>query len=162
PSQGLGHMATLAVTFGSLLLVWAWEFLAPRWRRLEFPALHRRLGNLGIWLFNIIAAALIFPSPEAYQLQLWPRGLFGAVTAFLLLDLTSWCVHRLQHAIPLAWRFHAVHHSEIDLDWTTSVRHHPIEFLISSGVFWLAVVAGIPIEVAALHGTATHCLVVRI
>jgi len=85
--------------------------------------------------------------------------------AFLFLDLLSYVVHRAQHATPLLWRLHALHHSDPDVDVTTAVRHHPFEFILASGVFWLAVlVLGVPISAAAVHGTTvfvlaalTHC-----
>ena len=50
---------TAAVIFGSLLAVALWEFYRPR-RRREFPALRRRLGNLGIWVLNIVLVAFVF------------------------------------------------------------------------------------------------------
>jgi hypothetical protein len=39
------------VLLGSLLTVALWEFCRPR--RREFPALRRRLGNIGFWVFNL-------------------------------------------------------------------------------------------------------------
>jgi hypothetical protein len=64
-------------------------------------------------------------------------------------------MHRCQHAVPFLWRFHALHHSDLDVDVATSVRHHPIEYLIAAGVYWLAVVAlGIPATVVFGHALA--------
>src|SRR5262249_3230063 len=87
------------------------------------------------------------------------------VAAFLFFDLLSYGIHRAQHAVPLLWRLHALHHSDPDVDVTTAVRHHPLEYLTPSGAFLLAIlVLGIPVEVAAIHGTTvfvlealTHC-----
>jgi len=51
------------------------------------------------------------------------------------------------------WRLHALHHSDPDVDVTTSVRLHPIEHLLGSGVFWLAVILlDIPAIVALTYG----------
>jgi sterol desaturase/sphingolipid hydroxylase (fatty acid hydroxylase superfamily) len=50
-------------------------------------------------------------------------------------------VHRSEDAVPLFWRFHALHHSDPDVDVTTSVRYHSIEYLIAAGIYWLAVLA---------------------
>jgi sterol desaturase/sphingolipid hydroxylase (fatty acid hydroxylase superfamily) len=59
---------------------------------------------------------------------------------------------RCQHAIPFLWRLHALHHSDPDVDVTTSVRDHPIAFLIASAIYWLVVLAlGIRAVVAASH-----------
>jgi len=77
------------------------------------------------------------------------------VLAFLLLDFLHYAVHRCQHAVPWLWRFHALHHSDPDVDVTTSVRHHPIEYLVAAGVYWLAVlVLGIPVIVVTMHAIA--------
>ena len=54
---------------------------------------------------------------------------------FLLLDLLRYAVHRCEHAVPLFWRFHALHHSDPDVDVTTAVRHHPIEYVPCSAVY---------------------------
>src|SRR5439155_1006722 len=40
----------------------------------------------------------------------------AAVLAFLLLDWTVYVWHRLNHRAPLLWRFHLVHHTDLDLD----------------------------------------------
>jgi sterol desaturase/sphingolipid hydroxylase (fatty acid hydroxylase superfamily) len=158
---------TLLVLIGSLLAVALCEFCRPR-RRREFPALRRRLGNLGIWVLNIALAAFIFAPPDTFRPQLeaalgmdlpsWPiadRWLSFAA-AFLLLDFLNYAVHRCQHAVPFLWRLHALHHSDPDVDVTTSVRHHPIEYVIASGFYWLAVLAlDIPVVVVLSHGLAT-------
>ena len=57
-----------------------------------------------------------------------------------MLDLLRYLVHRCEHAVPFLWRFHALHHSDPDVDVTTSVRHHPIEYVLASGVYWIAIV----------------------
>jgi sterol desaturase/sphingolipid hydroxylase (fatty acid hydroxylase superfamily) len=44
--------------------------------------------------------------------------------AFLLLDLSFYYWHRLNHTWPLLWRFHNVHHIDPDLDSTTAFRFH--------------------------------------
>jgi sterol desaturase/sphingolipid hydroxylase (fatty acid hydroxylase superfamily) len=87
----------------------------------------------------------------------WPITNAGLslVTGFLLLDFLRYTVHRCEHAVPLFWRFHALHHSDPDVDVTTSVRHHPVEYLMASAVYWSAVlVLDIPAIVAACHGLA--------
>jgi sterol desaturase/sphingolipid hydroxylase (fatty acid hydroxylase superfamily) len=74
---------------------------------------------------------------------------------FLLLDFLRYAVHRCEQAVPLFSRFHALHHSDPDVDVTTSVRHHPIEYILASAVYWLAVlVLDIPTTVVLSHGLA--------
>jgi len=45
----------------------------------------------------------------------------------LLMDLTFYWWHRLNHAWPLLWQFHKVHHIDPDLDCTTAFRFHAVE-----------------------------------
>jgi sterol desaturase/sphingolipid hydroxylase (fatty acid hydroxylase superfamily) len=159
-------LLSLVFILGSLFLVAAWEFWRPR-RRREFPAVRRRIGNIGIWLLNILLAAFTFSPPDTFRPQLeavlgvalpsWPIAnpwlSFGA--AFLLLDFLQYAMHRCQHAIPFLWRFHAMHHSDPDVDVTTSVRHHPIEYLLATGVYWLTVLAlDVPVVIVLSHGLA--------
>jgi sterol desaturase/sphingolipid hydroxylase (fatty acid hydroxylase superfamily) len=154
------------VIFGSLLIIAAWEFFGPR-RRREFPALRRRLGNIGVWILNLVLAALSFepaasvrPWLEAFLgvgFPSWPIADAGVswVAGFLLLDLMRYLVHRCEHAVPLFWRFHALHHSDPDVDVTTSVRHHPVEYVLGSAVYWLAVIViDVPAVVVLIHGLA--------
>jgi sterol desaturase/sphingolipid hydroxylase (fatty acid hydroxylase superfamily) len=52
-----------------------------------------------------------------------PRAI-RIVLGFLLLDYTLYLWHWLNHRSPWLWRFHAVHHIDLDLDSTTGVRFH--------------------------------------
>ena len=69
----------------------------------------------------------------AYKNERWQFGLnylyvasawLEAVIAFLLLDYTNYLWHIVLHKMPLMWRFHLVHHTDLDLDITTSFRFH--------------------------------------
>ncbi len=149
-----------------MLLVAGWEFGRPR-RRREFPALRRRIGNISFWILNLLLAAFFLGPPESARPQIetasgahfptWPIANAGLtfVAGFLLLDLLRYAIHRFEHAVPLFWRFHALHHSDPDVDVTTSVRHHPIEYLFSSAVYWFAVIfLDIPAVAVLSHGLA--------
>jgi sterol desaturase/sphingolipid hydroxylase (fatty acid hydroxylase superfamily) len=154
------------VIFGSLLIVALCEFCRPR-RRREFPALRRRLGNIAFWVVSLILVAFLLP-PAAFvrpriealsglALPSWPITDAGLsfVAGFLTLDLLYYLVHRCEHAVPLFWRFHALHHSDPDVDVTTSVRHHPIEYVVCSAVYWLAVfLLDVPVFVLVSHALA--------
>ena len=47
------------------------------------------------------------------------------------LDFVQYWLHRLFHRATL-WPFHAIHHSAEDLDWTTTYRIHPLNFVVYS------------------------------
>jgi len=77
----------------------------------------------------------------------WPAGL-------LLLDYTMYVWHRLNHRVPLLWRFHLVHHTDLDLDVSTALRFHAGELLLSCG--WRAV------QVAAIGPSVALVLVFEV
>ncbi len=49
----------------------------------------------------------------------------------VLMDLSSYWVHRLFHSVPFLWRFHAIHHSATDIRWSTTGRVHPLNELVN-------------------------------
>jgi sterol desaturase/sphingolipid hydroxylase (fatty acid hydroxylase superfamily) len=51
--------------------------------------------------------------------------------ALLLLDYTLYIWHILTHRVPLLWRFHLVHHVDLDLDASTAMRFHFGEMILS-------------------------------
>ena len=83
---------------------------------------------------------------KAMRLPPWAE----AAAALLLLDYTLYVWHVLVHRVPALWRFHAVHHVDLDLDASTAVRFHFGELAIS--IPWRAAqVAAIGVSPATLH-----------
>ncbi len=72
------------------------------------------------------ALAPFFADAPVSAQPLWLQGIEVA----LLLDLSSYWIHRLFHRGRL-WPFHAVHHSSRRLTWLSSVRLHPINDLLT-------------------------------
>ncbi len=56
------------------------------------------------------------------------------VISFLLLDYSNYLWHVLLHKLPILWRFHLVHHTDLDLDISTAFRFHFGE-MIGSVIF---------------------------
>src|SRR5260370_33752178 len=118
---------------GSLLVVAGWEFCRPR-RPREFPALRRRLGNIGFWVLNLVLAGFTFEPAAQFRPRLeavlgigfpsWPIADAGLslVAGFLLVDLLRYFVERCKPAGPLFWRFLPVHHSDPHVHVTTPLR----------------------------------------
>jgi sterol desaturase/sphingolipid hydroxylase (fatty acid hydroxylase superfamily) len=48
----------------------------------------------------------------------------------LAIDLTDYLRHRLGHRLPWLWCLHRVHHTDAQMDVTTSLRAHPLEQLL--------------------------------
>jgi sterol desaturase/sphingolipid hydroxylase (fatty acid hydroxylase superfamily) len=55
-----------------------------------------------------------------YDLPVW----LEAIIAFLVIDFANYVWHILNHKLPVLWRFHIVHHTDLDLDVTTAIRFH--------------------------------------
>lgn len=58
------------------------------------------------------------------------------ISAVVLLDYTLYLWHVLTHKTPFLWRFHRVHHGDLDLTASTAIRFHFGEMIIS--VVWRA------------------------
>jgi sterol desaturase/sphingolipid hydroxylase (fatty acid hydroxylase superfamily) len=74
--------------------------------------------------------------------------------ACLLLDYTLYLWHVLTHKVPFLWRFHRVHHADLDMDSTTGIRFHFGE--ISLSVLWRAahvVVLGVSARALSIWNT---------
>ncbi len=149
-----GEIATRLVGFALAFAGMAvWERLAAR-RRLSTPRWPRRAVNLTIMLINPLLVRLLFPV-LAVTLAVEARrngwGLFNHldwpyaaewITAVVLLDLAIYLQHVMFHAVPLLWRLHLVHHTDLDYDLTTGLRFHPLEAVLSM-VVKLGVVAAL-------------------
>src|SRR5918998_1654866 len=91
------------------------------------------------WLNGVfVLAALIGRLSLLVQRKRW--GLLKRVhlppalevaAAVVLLDYTLYVWHVLTHRAPLLWRFHRVHHADLDLTASTALRFHFGEITIS-------------------------------
>jgi sterol desaturase/sphingolipid hydroxylase (fatty acid hydroxylase superfamily) len=129
--------------FGAVLLtVGLWEAAAPR-RRLLTSRRQRWPANLSLVAINTVAVRLLLPAlPVGMAIMTGERGtgLLQSVTlpfwlkvtlALILLDLIIYLQHLLFHYLPLLWRLHRVHHTDLEIDVTTGNRFHPLEIIIS-------------------------------
>lgn len=79
------------------------------------------------------AAGLASQGVGIFAAVAWPAPL-EIVAAVLALDLVIYLQHRLLHRVPLLWRAHRVHHSDLAFDVTLGVRFHPLEIALSQAV----------------------------
>jgi sterol desaturase/sphingolipid hydroxylase (fatty acid hydroxylase superfamily) len=138
------------VYFALLAILLAAERFLPK---RPIPASWRRwLANAGLTLINILALGLL--PVTFFGAAFWARsehlGLFNRVemplVAFIAANLLargliSFVTHYLMHRIPLFWAVHRVHHLDTELDVSTTVRFHPLEFFIG-------LLPGVPMVVA--------------
>jgi len=127
---------------GVFIILAIMETAAPR-RRLSVPKLWRWATNLSLTGLDIIIVRFIFGAAVVktalfaessgwgvlnyLQLPHWME--FAAAVIFL--DLMIYIQHVLFHAVPLFWRFHQVHHTDLDFDITPPPRFHPVEIIVS-------------------------------
>lgn len=132
----------LAATF--LLLLW---LQARRPLRCQHFTAWRRIARNLIFAapaFLVLRLALV-PIPLAaavwaarhdfgllHRLPL-PPVLSGAI-GIVFFDYTYYWWHVATHLVPLLWRFHNVHHTDLDLDVSTATRFHLGELIFS--VIW--------------------------
>jgi sterol desaturase/sphingolipid hydroxylase (fatty acid hydroxylase superfamily) len=150
---------------------WCWESLRPfqqqqgRWKH--------GIRNLGLAGANTLVLGLLFGSlfvavgDEVAQrgyglLNQWNLSPWiHLVFSFLLLDAWMYLWHWTNHAVPVLWRFHRMHHSDEQMDVTTATRFHLGE-LFASGCMRLALlpVVGWSVEAILLYDLivliATH------
>jgi sterol desaturase/sphingolipid hydroxylase (fatty acid hydroxylase superfamily) len=141
----------LAFFLGILLIMFFWERFAPR-RLLTTSKITRWVSNLGLVLIDAMTVRLVFPTALAgialiAQQNGW--GLFNQcelpsllkiIFSILILDFVIYLQHVMFHVIPLLWRLHMVHHTDMDIDVTTGVRFHPIEIILSMGIKTITVI----------------------
>jgi sterol desaturase/sphingolipid hydroxylase (fatty acid hydroxylase superfamily) len=135
---------------GVLAVMTLWELYAPR-RRLSASRWQRWPSNLGLVAVDALMLRLLSPVAAVgaallAQEQGW--GLFNALSlplwavvpvCLLVLDLAIYGQHVVFHKVPLLWRLHRVHHTDVDLDATSGVRFHPFEIALSL-VFKIAII----------------------
>jgi sterol desaturase/sphingolipid hydroxylase (fatty acid hydroxylase superfamily) len=151
----------MAIFFGILIVMAAWELAAPR-RWVEIPRLVRWSNNLGLVVLDALLVRLAFPvvavglaviaTENDWGLfnQISISGWVAMVLAVLALDLAIYLQHVLFHAVPALWRLHRVHHADLEFDVTTGVRFHPLEILISMAIKMLLILALGPPAIAVL------------
>ena len=107
-----------------------------------------------------LAVALLFTANYTYEnnwgiLNLLPEmnPILYAFLGLLILDLIgAYFAHWVQHRTPVLWRFHLIHHTDMEVDTTTANRHHPGESLIRFICTILAVlIAGAPMWLVFLY-----------
>jgi len=99
-----------------------------RWRRILINTLVSLPSFAALRLVFIPAMLWVAYQNESLQFGLnylyeLPEWLEYAI-AFIVLDYTIYLWHVLLHKLPVLWRFHLVHHTDLDLDVTTAIRFH--------------------------------------
>jgi sterol desaturase/sphingolipid hydroxylase (fatty acid hydroxylase superfamily) len=91
-------------------------------------------------LILITGMSLIFHGESQESLQHYMNDGFGplstlpiwvqATSVFIISDFMLYWTHRWFHSKKM-WRFHAIHHSTLHVDWLSTYRFHPINTWLS-------------------------------
>jgi len=147
PLDFIGTPLIVCLFFGLLFLQWRYPL-----RRQHLSVFRRVVRNLVVSIpSHVVLRWATLPLPLALAawmeyrhvglfrwigLPVWARSIIG----FVLMDYAYWWWHWANHMVPLFWRFHNVHHTDLDMDVSTASRFHFGEMLFSIGFLTIGVV----------------------
>ena len=120
-----------------LVVLSLWEVISPRRNKQKTvsnnPTNNRRLNNVVVVIIDTILVRLLVPLlPVGLALYAVENswGLFNLIElpmwlviplSILLLDLVIYFQHRIFHLVPMFWRLHRMHHTDVEFDFTTAI-----------------------------------------
>ena len=119
-------------------------------------------SHIGIQLFSFLTVMPIqywithIPNnPIVPYMQAQPIWL-QFIELLIVVDFTTYWLHRAMHEVNFLWRFHAIHHSTEQMDWLASSRLHIVEVLMTRFI------ATLPIFLLGFHTSAVFAYLVFI
>lgn len=127
-----------------------------------FPAQARKAPRPKRWLLhvsisaiNIILLYIVFPLSAIALANLCEQHGIGLsyialaapqespliiLAAFLILDFSIYLQHIVFHKFNFLWKLHALHHTDTEVDFSTAIRFHPLEALISMAIKMIVII----------------------
>jgi len=129
----------------ALGVMWLLEGLIPMFEgrrdrvRHDAPNVLLGVANAVVVAFVFAGATLVateWSRANSFGVLHWLgiRGVWAFALGFVLFDMWQYLWHRLNHRVPLLWRFHAVHHADRELSASSGLRFHTGEIVLSSCV----------------------------
>jgi len=127
-----------SILLGGIVFFWVLEGMIPlysfRYKKINHALLNVfftiTTAIIGFGFAFLLLKSTLYVGGEQigvihiFNLPIWA----DVIISLLLLDLIgAYLVHFIQHKIPWMWKFHLVHHSDMNVDVTTGLRHHPGE-----------------------------------
>jgi sterol desaturase/sphingolipid hydroxylase (fatty acid hydroxylase superfamily) len=135
-----------AITGGVFVGLVLLELRRPLRKRKTEPKLRRNIRNVAVAGTSAVAVMLT-SAPVTKPLTRWVhRRNWGLVkwlrlpiwlelpVALILLDYLLYLWHVAFHKSPFLWRFHQVHHVDLDMDASTAIRFHFGEMVMSTAL----------------------------
>ncbi len=153
----------IAIFLITFFLIWEsfFPFFKTQKKRIEHGVKNIFLALINAFVIGILFSGLtIIVANYTEQNNFGFVHLFGlsglqySILAFIIMDMWNYTWHRINHLVPFLWRFHKMHHSDPNMDATTSIRFHFGEIIISSAIRLLVILlVGIPIWVMVFYDT---------
>ena len=119
------------------------ELIVP-YRPSTVPKWKRWVTNISLTAFNSILLNLIFAGAVWQTAQYVTQNGQGVLNLLYMpqwlkvfltvvfMDFMLYIWHLLNHEVPFLWRFHRVHHTDLNMDVSTATRFHTGELAISA------------------------------
>ncbi len=136
------YTLNLIIFLGGIILFSILEYFFA-FRRYTDKKIQRWWENMFLTFLNTLIIRIFFivtPLSVAFYVQEHSIGIFhilgipgiiGGVIAFFLLEMIVYGEHVLFHKVPFLWKIHKVHHSDLDMDFSTALRFHLFESIFS-------------------------------
>jgi len=130
------------LTAGTFAVLYYFESRRPLRKTVE-PKLINTARNLAVAALAGVTINFLEKPVAEHLTKLVERKNIGLVKTFrlpklaeialavVLLDYTLYLWHVLTHKVPFLWRFHRIHHADLDLNASTAIRFHFAEMAIS-------------------------------
>jgi sterol desaturase/sphingolipid hydroxylase (fatty acid hydroxylase superfamily) len=116
--------------------------------RSQSPLSKGLVVDLGYAAFSAVFVDLFLPIYDKYLTFLYTHSfaflevgeriqmhwLVAAILVFVVTDFLEWLAHLIRHRVPFFWEFHAIHHSQEEMNAMTHYRIHPNDWLITAHI----------------------------
>jgi sterol desaturase/sphingolipid hydroxylase (fatty acid hydroxylase superfamily) len=137
--EGLIRLSAFLGMFGLVAAAEAWRprRVFPDTRARRWP-INLGLAALNTLALRLLAGGALLQTAQYAESRHW--GLLNVleiptaikiILTLLALDFAIYAQHIASHKLPILWRLHQVHHTDLGFDVTTAVRFHPLEILLS-------------------------------
>jgi sterol desaturase/sphingolipid hydroxylase (fatty acid hydroxylase superfamily) len=148
PARAVKNVFSNPLTYIALAAILAIERFMPAKRNQKILSVG--FAQDTIWFgFDIVAQATVIAALATYWQAVY-REYFSFLTiraieefpfwlrftiAVLVADFAGWLHHYMRHKIWWMWPFHAIHHSQKELNLFTAVRYHVLEYMLTAVIY---------------------------
>jgi sterol desaturase/sphingolipid hydroxylase (fatty acid hydroxylase superfamily) len=100
---------------------------------------------------SLVGSLIVLPS-EGWAVVL------SIIIYIVIADFAEYLFHRAQHAWPVLWALHSLHHSDHSVNVTTTTRHHWVDALIRVLAIYpiIGVLFAVPYQAVLVYGVIGH------